>query len=454
MGDAVWRRQALASGLAPVSLTATAGLLRVTHVSWRVPHDHTRLTDLEIVMRLSDKSRPFIEATLPAVGEDIEEIAKHFYRHLFTVHPELLDGTFNRGNQAQGTQQQALAGSVAAFASALVNTPDHLPETLLARVAHKHASLGIQPDQYQVVHDSLMWAIADVLGVAVTPDVAVAWDEVYWLMADALIHTERGLYSARAVNPQTVWRRWEVVQKIPETGDVMTFVVKRIDDRLVKPSLPGQYITVQVPLPDGTRQPRQYSLSRADDGKYRQFTVKRVHGGGNPDGEVSTLLHDTVNVGDVLAISVPSGAVVLDDYSGRPMVFASAGIGITPMAGMLSHLVKAGSRLPVMLLHADLNEDCFALRRQVLGDITALPSASVYVWYEQGAVSQLPVHGVFPGEMDISQVSLPDNALFQLCGPIPFMNVVHTALTTKYGVPACDIQYEVFGPDLWHADCD
>ena len=56
--------------------------------------------------------------------------------------------------------------------------------------------------------------------------------------------------------------------------------------------------------------------------------------------------------------------------------------------------------------------------------------------------------------MDISQVSMPGNALFYLCGPIPFMHAVHTALTTKHGVPARDIQYEVFGPDLWHADYD
>ena len=403
------------------------------------------------MLSLSEKSRAIVEATLPVVAERIPEIAEQFYRHLFTVHPELLDGTFNRGNQAAGTQQQALAGSLAAFASALVNTPGHLPENLLARVAHKHASLGIQPDQYQVVHDSLMWAIADVLGDAVTPDIAAAWDEVYWLMADALIYIERGLYSARAVKPQTIWRQWQVEHKVRETEDVVTFVVKRTDDRVVKPSLPGQYVTVQVRMPDGTRQPRQYSLSRADEGQYRQFTVKRVHGGGKPDGEVSKLLHATVKMGDVLPVSVPFGAVALDDYSGRPMVFASAGIGITPMAGMLSHLVKAQSRLPVMLLHADLNEESFALRRQVLDDIAMLPNASVYLWYELGTGSRLPVQGCFSGYMDISQVSLPDAAVYFLCGPIPFMHEVHSALT-KRGVQPCDIQYEVFGPDLWHAD--
>jgi nitric oxide dioxygenase len=116
----------------------------------------------------------------------------------------------------------------------------------------------------------------------------------------------------------------------------VTFVVKRIDDRLVKPSLPGQNVTVQMPMADVTHQPRQYSLSRADNGEYRQFTVKRLHGGGGPDGKVSTLLHDTVEVGDVLTLSVPFGALALDDYTGSPMVFVSAGIGIPRRDGHLA----------------------------------------------------------------------------------------------------------------------
>jgi nitric oxide dioxygenase len=66
---------------------------------------------------LSDRSRPVIEATLPVVGENIAEIARRFYQHMFAGHPELLDGISNRGNQAEGTQQVALAGSVAAFAA-------------------------------------------------------------------------------------------------------------------------------------------------------------------------------------------------------------------------------------------------------------------------------------------------------------------------------------------------
>jgi nitric oxide dioxygenase len=399
---------------------------------------------------LSDRSRPIIKATLAPVAGNIDQIARRFYEHMFGAHPDLLDGTFNRGNQAEGSQQAALAGSVATFAAALVNTPEQEPEHLLSRIAHKHASLGIRPDQYQVVHDNLFWAIADVLGDAVTHEVAAAWDEVYWLMAYALINQERGLYSARGVRPEIVWRDWEVVERIPETDDVVTFRVKRIDDRLVKTSLPGQYVTVRMLMPDGVHQPRQYSLTRADDGKHRQFAVKRVHGGGKPDGEVSNLLYHSVAVGDRVTMSPPFGDVVLDD-SGRPVVFVSAGIGITPMAGMLSHLVAAGSGLNVTVLHADVDEASWPLRQQILADIRALPNGSIHVWFERGPNCSLPVDGVRQGLMDLAAVSLAENATYYLCGPVPFMQAVRSSLIDR-DVAAHDIKYEVFGPDLWQGD--
>ncbi|HEY9324502.1 MAG TPA: hemin transporter, partial [Agromyces sp.] len=62
---------------------------------------------------LSEKSRPVIEATLPVIAARIDEITPKFYHRLFEAHPELMDGMFSRANQQNGTQQRALAGSIA-----------------------------------------------------------------------------------------------------------------------------------------------------------------------------------------------------------------------------------------------------------------------------------------------------------------------------------------------------
>jgi nitric oxide dioxygenase len=165
---------------------------------------------------------------------------------------------------------------------------------------------------------------------------------------------------------------------------------------------------------------------------------------------VSTLLHESVNVGDVITMSLPYGDVVLDD-GGRPVVFASAGIGIAPMAGMLSHLVAAASNLSITLWHADVDDGSFALRRQVVSDVLALRNASLHLWYERSDQTHEPVDGCNAGLMDLAHVRLPDNATYYMCGPLPFMQAVRSALIDRQVAPR-DIQYEVFGPDLWQAD--
>jgi nitric oxide dioxygenase len=296
-------------------------------------------------------------------------------------------------------------------------------------------------------------------------------------MANLLINKERGLYNAVHLSPETIWRTWRVVQRIQETADVVSFVVERTDERDVKPSLPGQYVTLKMTMPDGVQQPRQYSLTKADDGQHRQFAVKRVHGLPTPDGEMSSLLHNDVQVGDEVVLSAPFGDVVLE-YTDRPLVMASAGIGITPMAGMLSHLVQSGSRRQVMLLHADDSEASFPLRAQVREDLAKLADGTLKTWFltpaetagtgEAGGTGGARETGearetggaretgeasgsVFSGFMDVSDVELPDDAEYYLCGPLPFLKSVRSALIAG-GVPAKDIQYEVFGPDLWLAD--
>lgn len=168
---------------------------------------------------LSAESATMMRATLPAVGGALDQITTRFYATMFAEHPELLDGMFNRGNQASGAQRQALAGSIAAFAGALLADPEARPDALLSRIAHKHVAAGVRDDQYTIVHKYLFGAIAEVLGDAVTPVVAAAWDEVYWLMAGALIAQEARLYLEAQVRPGHPWREWTVVGRRDETTD-------------------------------------------------------------------------------------------------------------------------------------------------------------------------------------------------------------------------------------------
>ncbi|MDX2530962.1 globin domain-containing protein [Streptomyces europaeiscabiei] len=399
---------------------------------------------------LSSESAVVVRATLPAVGGALDEITERFYDTMFGEQPELLDGLFNRGNQASGQQRRALAGSIAAFAQALLADPDARPDALLSRIAHKHAALGVTEDQYTIVHKYLFRAIADVLGEAVTPEVAAAWDEVYWLMAGALIAQEARLYQEAHVDSRHPWRQWTVVERREETPDVVSFLLRPADEGALPAARAGQYVSGRAQMPDGVHQVRQYSLSNAPGDRLRRITVKRVASVADaPEGEVSNQLHRTVRAGDELTLSAPFGDVALDDAD-SPLLLISAGIGCTPMVGMLEHLAATASTRPVVVLHADRSPADHALRADT-GRLTGeLPDARAQFWYEQNAADE---PGARTGLMDLADMDLPTDADVYLCGSLPFMRAVRTQLL-QVGFPARHIRYEVFGPDLWLAHAE
>ncbi|MEU6600954.1 globin domain-containing protein [Streptomyces flaveolus] len=391
---------------------------------------------------LTEQSAATVRATLPAVGAAIGEITERFYARLFDAHPDLLRNLFNRGNQASGTQKQALAGSIAAFATHLLDHPDQRPDAMLGRIAHKHASLGVAPEQYNVVHEHLFAAIAEVLGEAVTPEVAAAWDEVYWLMANALIAIEKRLYEESG-GPGL--RAWEVVERVEETPDVVTFRLRPADGGPVAGFRAGQYVSVGVTLSDGARQIRQYSLTGAPGEAVRQISVKRVRGEATPDGEVSHHLHARVRPGDVLELSEPYGDLVLAGDPDTPLLLASAGIGVTPMIAMLADLAAGGHGAPVTVVHGDRSPADHALRADHTAYAEKLPDASAHFFYERDAEP-----GTRTGLVDLTGIAVHPGTRAYLCGPLPFMRAIRTQLIEK-GVSPADIHYEVFGPDLWLA---
>ncbi|MFJ2033642.1 globin domain-containing protein [Streptosporangium sp. NPDC087985] len=388
---------------------------------------------------LSPESAATVRATLPVISGAIEDITARFYETMFADNPELLQNLFNRGNQASGEQRSALAGSITAFAAILVERPDDRPDTMLARIANKHASLGVTVDQYAIVHKYLFAAVAEVLGDAVTPEVAGAWDEVYWLMANALIALEADLYRDSGEG----WLQATVVERRRQTADTVSLTLR---PRTPLSFRPGQYVSVAVTLPDGARQIRQYSFSCAPERGDWRITVKRVRGGDAPDGEVSNWLHANVQAGDVLTISAPFGDLTLP-AGDTPLLLASAGIGVTPILSMVDHLAATGSTRQVTVVHADRAPADHAHRQELKQLVAGLPGATLHRWYEEACdCSCQPAPNI--GQVDLAEIDLPEGVVAYLCGPLPFMRSVRTDLLRR-GVPASDIHYEVFGPDLW-----
>lgn len=397
-------------------------------------------------MKLSSESEAVVRATAGVVAEHADEITTLFYRGMFAAHPELLR-VFNRANQAIGEQPKALAASVVAFAVQLIDpdAPDFTP--VMRRIAHKHVSLGIQARQYTIVGHYLLDAVGTVLGDAVTPEVRAAWDEVYWLFGCSLIAEEAKLYALGGTDPEQPWRRHRVVERVEESEDVISLLLAPVSGEVASHRT-GQYVAIAVDLPDGSRQPRQYTISSGPRGDSLRVTVKRVRGVDDaPDGQVSTWLHKHGHPGTELDVSQPAGDVVLDEAE-HPLVLISAGIGITPIAAILEDLSRRSPGRTVRLFHADRSHDSHALYASLRRQVLAMDDAKAQNWYEMDAESAPTLHPALPGRMDLAEVDLPDDAVVFMCGPLAFMRAARTTLIAR-GIPAERISYEVFGPDLW-----
>lgn len=387
-----------------------------------------------------------VSATLPLIGAHIDEITTEFYRRMFTAHPELLRNLFNRGNQAQGAQQRALAASIATFATHLVDPDLPHPAELLSRIGHKHASLGVTADQYPIVHDNLFGAIVAVLGAdTVTAEVAEAWDRVFWIMADALIDLERDLYRSAGVADGDVFRRVRVLSRVDDPSGAVLITVSADGGRLAE-FVPGQYISVGVTMPDGARQLRQYSLVNAPGSEELTFAVKPVAAvGDHPAGEVSTWIAANVCVGDLLDVTVPFGDLPAPSGS-EPLVLISAGIGVTPMVGILEHLAAQSPDARVQVLHADRSDQAHPLRECQHELVAELPNATLDVWYEDGLTAGTP--GAHPGLLNLPAIEIADDAQVYLCGGNGFVQAVRKQLLAK-GVDEARVHCELFAPNDW-----
>lgn len=406
---------------------------------------------LPTVAPISTAQLAIIKATVPVLQAHGDTITTVMYKNMIRAHPEL-NNVFSHTSQITGAQPRALARAVLAYAMYI----DDLPKLSHAveRIAQKHVSLFIQPEQYDVVATHLIGAIGEVLGDAATPDIVDAWTAAYGVLASVFIGREAELY--KADENWTGWRKFRIARKVPEAEDIASFYLEPVDGVAPLPRyLPGQYVSLQLLVPQlGHLQSRQYSLSSWPDESGKQFRVsvkKERDIEVKVDGLLSNMLHDSCKEGDIVELSHPHGEFFLDpsdvSKAGVPAVLVSAGVGATPLLSMLRALSQPSAvDRPISWIHTSHSKATQPFADEVVEIMRGLKNKKV--------VSHVHLRQELDEEskprLDISTLD-QEQALFihdrtaeyYICGPERFMLDIRRKLM-KVGVERSRVFLELF----------
>jgi len=254
--------------------------------------------------------------------------------------------------------------------------------------------------------------------------------------------------------PKAVSLRWDasadsvrslrLVEKIPESDDVISFVFESRDGGPLPLHEAGQHLPIELEIP-GVEEPvrRTYSLSGGPSAEGYRISVKREQ-----MGLASSFLHDMVDPGAILDTRTPAGDFMLSG-TGRPVALISAGIGVTPMVSMLHALAAEGAERPVWFVHGARDGSHHPLAQEVRELAGRRAGIATHIAYSQPRPEDrlgedYHSEGRIDGALLASLVDDPEAQYF-LCGPTRFMAEIHSALEAR-GVPANHIHTETFGP--------
>ncbi len=249
---------------------------------------------------LSQKTIEIVKSTIPFLKENKIALTSYFYKRMFEHNPEVKP-LFNVSNQADGRQQQALAGAIVAFAEN-IDQPEALANTVEI-ISNKHASLMIQEDHYPIVGENLIASIKELMNLEPESEILTAWTQAYGFLAGILMDREAEIYMSNSdkTGGWKGFRKFKVVKRVKESSLVTSFHLEPEDGGAIADYLPGQYLTVRVPTPDGQTTMRNYSLSDHSSKTHYRISVKHEQGrnGSVPAGYVSSYLHTLVEEGGV-----------------------------------------------------------------------------------------------------------------------------------------------------------
>lgn len=259
----------------------------------------------------------------------------------------------------------------------------------------------------------------------------------------------------RARRAWSGWREFVVTGLVAEADGVRTVTFAAKDGGTLPDYLPGQHVSVNLPLLGARGTTRAYSLvGAARQSARRTYTISVRR---QDEGVMSGHIHHALALGDEVALRAPGGSFVLPMRSRQPVVMFAGGIGITPFiayleslaAGLADEGFRQNRRLPELwLFYANRHGAAHAFGERIVRLREILPTLRVIDCYAHPRAG-VDIEGRDydrAGYLDASVVSdelVRRRARVYLCGPEPMMSSVTDGLIAR-GMPAFDIFKEAF----------
>jgi len=229
---------------------------------------------------------------------------------------------------------------------------------------------------------------------------------------------------------ESPWYAARVVDIRDETPRAKTF---RLRLPTASEHRAGQHVVVRLTAPDGYTAQRSYSVASAPDGSdLLDLTVELL-----PDGEVSSFLHDVVEVGDDLELRGPLGGFFVWDGA-TPALLVGGGSGVVPLMAMLRLARRSGAADLVRMVVSVRSPDDLYYASELTG-----PEVTVVHTRVAPPGSSRP-----PGRLtadDVAPLVGRDDLTAYVCGSAGFCNAAGDLLVAL-GQPVGRIRTERFGP--------
>jgi ferredoxin-NADP reductase len=230
------------------------------------------------------------------------------------------------------------------------------------------------------------------------------------------------------MNTASSWQAGVVTAIGMETPHAKTFRLRLAEPRTHRA---GQFYVVRLTAPDGYHAQRDYSVANAPGGDHIELTVEKL-----ADGEVSTFLHNEVEVGDVLQVRGPIGRFFSWDGA-APILGVAGGSGVVPLMSML-RLARRANQPDLMRLIVSVRSP----EELYYADEITGPETTVVYTRQAPERSSRPV-GRLMAE-DLRPLAEADREIY-VCGSQGFCDTA-TGLLAGVGVETKRIRVSRFGP--------